>query len=209
MLKRVSNVRFFGIWSRLYQRGLFSSISSRKKLNLPTSEQDRPLPPRKPLNCFLAYIKKRFKQTGEKLTLTIIAREWREMDPQQKAKFEEEFLTRREEYQRQMEEFSKNFRLYRLITGKKRRINSYHIFGKDQASKLPKEQRADYIQCKAKEEYKNLTTEELKAYQEMADNINKENKVFATQKPNSYDAMRKERAAKLPKEERFNYILNA
>jgi len=81
MLKGVSTYRI-RIWSILNQRRLFSSNYTRK--TLPTSERDRPLPPRKPVSANAAYLRERYmyKQPGEKLSMAIIAREWREMDPQ-------------------------------------------------------------------------------------------------------------------------------
>jgi len=78
MLKRVSIFRV-RIWSSLNQRGLFSFVSTRK--THPTSERDLPLPPKKPFNAYASYVRERYKQPGDKLSMAIIAREWREMDP--------------------------------------------------------------------------------------------------------------------------------
>ena len=139
--------------------------------------------PKKPFPAYSAYVGERFKNSkGEKLSLSTIGREWREMSPQKKARYEEDFRRRCEEYQKQMKEFSKNFanikdqRLYLLSSKKRGKATAFSAMKKDRACKLPSEERGDYVLHKAKEDYKNLTSSELQTYQHMADNINKENK---------------------------------
>ena len=167
---------------------------------------ERPVPPKKPFPAYNIYVSERFKNSkGEKLSLSTIATEWREMSPQRKARYEEDYQRRLEEYQKQMKEFSKNFAckidqiLYLLSNKKRGKATALSAMMKDRASKLPSEERGDYVLHKAKEDYKNLTSSELQTYQHIADNINKENKKYhALHKPSKisvFKAMFGERTA--------------
>ena len=62
------------------------------------------LPPKRPVNSFRSYYKERYKEI--KLSVSAVAKEWREMSPQQKVRYEEDYLRKHEEYQKQMKEFS-------------------------------------------------------------------------------------------------------
>ena len=158
----------------------------------------------------------RYKDSkGEKLSISTVGREWREMCPQQKAKYEEDYQKRLEEYQKQMKEFSQNFasekdqRLYLRSIKKQGYHTAYNVMVKDRASKLPREERRDYAIHMAKEDYKNLTSSELQTYQHMADSINKENKkndtLHMSNKMSIYNAMFKERTANRSVEEVADY----
>ena len=181
---------------------------------------ERPVPPKKPFSAYIVYTSERYKDSkGEKLSFSAIAREWREMSPHQKARYEEDFQRRREEYQKQMKEFSQNFasirdqRLYLLSSKKQGKLTAYNAMIKDRASKVPSEERGDYVLHKAKKDYKNLTSSELQTYQHMADNINKENKKYhALHKPRKvsvYDVMFGERVANRSVEEVADYSKKA
>ena len=172
----------------------------------PLSELEGPVPPKKPLSAYMSYVSERYKDSkGGKLSLSTIARGWQEMSSQQKARYKEDYQGRLEEYQKQMKEFSQNFAcrkdqsLYLLSIKEHGKVTAYSVMMKDRASKLPSEERRDYVLHKAKEDYKNLTSSELQTYQHMADNINKENKKYhALHKPNKisvYQAMVGERTA--------------
>jgi len=117
------------------------------------------------------------------------------MGPQQKARFEEDYLKKEEFLKNFVNKNYLNLYLRSLITRKR---GAYQAMVKDRASKLPKEQHTDYAVYKSMEEYKNLTTEELQTYQEMADTINKEKYLGFTKHVSLLDAMKKERAVKLP-----------
>ena len=178
---------------------------------------ERPVPPKKPFTTFNIYVSERFKNSkGEKLSLSTIGREWREMSPQRKARYKEDYQRRHEEYRKQMKEFSQNFAckidqwLYLLSIKKRGKATAFSAMKKDRASKLPSEEREDYVLRKAKEDYKNLTSSELQTYQHMADNINKENKnknqyLHKPSKISVYKAMFVERTANRPLEEVIDY----
>ena len=159
---------------------------------------ERPVPPKKPFPAFNIYVSERYKNSkGDKLSLSTIGREWREMSPQQKARYKEDYQIRLEEYLKQMKEFSQNFAckkdqiLYLLSNKERGKATAYSVMVKDQASKLPSEERGDYVLRKANEDYKNLTSSELQTYQHMADNINKENKKYhALRKPKKISVFR-------------------
>ena len=168
----------------------------------------------------MTYTSERYKDSkGEKLSFSTVGREWREMRPQQKARYEEDYQKRREEYQKQMKEFSQNFasikdqRLYLRSIEKQGYPTAYNVMVKDRASKLPREERRDYVIHMAKEDYKNLTSSELQIYQHMADNINKENKkndtLHKSHKMSVYNAMVKERTANRSVEEVADYSKKA
>ena len=137
------------------------------------------------------------------MSLSTIGREWREMSPKKKARYQEDYQRRLEEYQKQMKKFSHNFatkkdqRVYFLSIKEQRKLTAFSAMVKDRASKLPREERRDYMLHKSQEDYKNLTSSELQTYQHMADNINKENKKYhALHKPKKvsvYDVMFGER----------------
>ena len=87
---------------------------------------------------------------------------------------------------------------------------------KDRVNNLPSEERSFYTVQKAKEDYKNLTCSELQAYQKMADTINGDKlmteekldkKLSNPTKITVYSIMKKDRAFKLPKEQRREYML--
>ena len=189
------------VWSNTsLRRHQFSSSVIFLKLPPEGPPVERPVPPKRPCSAYMVYVSERYKDSkGEKLSLSTIAREWREMSPQQKVRYEEDHQRRHEEYQKQMKEFSQNFatkrdqRLYLLSNKKHGKATAYSVMMKDRASKLPKEERRDYVSHKSKEDYKNLTSSELQTYQHMADNINKENKKYHTlpkpHKVSAYDAM--------------------
>ena len=181
---------------------------------------ERPVPPKKPFPAYNIYVSERFKNSkGEKLSLSTIATEWREMSPQRKARYEEDYQRRREEYQKQMKEFSQNFackkdqRLYLLSIKKQGKVTAYSAMVKDRASKLPSEEREDYVLQKAKEDYKNLTSSELQTYQHIADNINKESKKYhGLHKPSTvsvFSAMFGERTANRSMVEVQDYLKKA
>ena len=190
-----------------------SAISLKHPSRGPTLE--RPVPPKRPLCAYVTYMSERYKDSkGEKLSFSTVAREWREMCPQQKARYQEDFQKRREEYQKQMKEFSQNFasekdqHLYLLSNKKQGKFTAFNAMVKDRASKLPREERRDYVVHMAKEDYKNLTSSELQTYQHMADNINKENKkdtLHISNKRSIYNAMVKERTANRSVEEVADY----
>ena len=170
------------------------------------SELGGPVPPKKPLSAYMSYVSERYKDSkGGKLSLSSIARGWREMSSQQKARYKEDYQGRLEEYQKQMKEFSQNFackkdqQLYLQSINKQGKVSAYSAMKKDRASKLPREERRDYMLHKSKEDYKNLTSSELQTYQHMADTINKENKKYhALHKPRKisvFKAMFGERTA--------------
>ena len=154
-------------------RGLVTS--SKTLLN---SQPNQLLPPKRPVNSFLSYYKERCKEG--KLSAASVAKEWREMSPQQKAKYQEDYLRKHEEYQKQIKEFSQNFasetdkRLYLRSIKKGRKMSAYKAMKKDRIYYLPSEERSFYTVQKAKEDYKNLTCSELQAYQKMADTINRD-----------------------------------
>ena len=177
---------------------------------------ERPVPPQKPISAYMTYTSERYKDSkGQKLSFSTVGREWREMRPQQKARYEEDYQKRLEEYQKQMKEFSQNFasekdqRLYLRSIKKQGYPTAYNVMVKDRASKLPREERRDYAIHMAKEDYKNLTSSELQTYQHMADNINKENKkndtLHISGKRSIYNAMFKERTANRSVEEVADY----
>ena len=195
-----------------------SFISTKRPSEGPPLE--RPVPPKKPFHAFNIYVGERFKNSeGEKLSLSTIGREWRKMSPQRKARYKEDYQRRLEEYQKQMKEFSQNFanikdqRLYLLSIKKQGKVTAYSAMMKDRASKLPSEEREDYVLRKAKEDYKNLTSSELQTYQHMADNINKENKKYQyLHKPSKisvYKAMFGERTANRSVEVVHDYFKKA
>ena len=171
----------------------------------PLSELKGPVPPKKPLSAYITYCSERYKDSkGGKLSLSTIGREWREMSPQKKARYQEYFQRRREEYQKQMKEFSHNFAtktdqsLYLLSNKKQGIVTAYSAMVKDRASKLPREERRDYMLHKSKEDYKSLTSSELQTYQHMADNIKENKKYHALHKPKKIsvnDVMFRERTA--------------
>ena len=181
---------------------------------------ERPVPPKKPFPAYNIYVSERFKNSkGEKLSLSTIATEWREMSSQRKARYEEDYQRRHEEYQKQMKEFSQNFAckkdrwLYLLSIKKQGKLTAYNAMMKDRASKLPSEERSGYVVHKANEDYKNLTSSELQTYQYMADNINKENKKYhALHKPmkvSVFKAMFGERTANRSVEVVQDYLKKA
>ena len=181
-------------------------------LSLPPAELEGPLPPKKLLNAFAAYVTEGYKDSKrDYLPLSTLAREWRETSPRQKARYEKDSRRRYEEFYRQMKEFSQSFaskgdqRLYLLSIKGKGNSTAYSMMKKDRASKLPREECSDYMLHKAKEDYKNLTSSELQAYQQMADNVNKENNTLRKPcKVSAYNAMLKERAATLGVDEGDN-----
>ena len=205
------------VWSNTsLRRHQFSSSVIFLKLPPEGPPLERPVPPKKPSSAYVVYTSERYKDSkGEKLSLSTIAREWREMSPQQKVRYKEDYQRRHEEYQKQMKEFSQNFttkrdqRLYLLSNKKHGKATACSVMMKDRASKLPKEERRDYVLHKSKVDYKNLTSSELQTYQHMADNINKENKKYHTlHKPSTlsaYYAMLAERTANRPLEEVVDY----
>ena len=91
-----------------------------------------------------------------------------EMSHQQKTKYQEDFLRKQEEYQKQMKEFSQNFaserdkRLYLYSIIKPRKESAYHVMKKDRVNNLPSEERSSYILQKACEDYKNSLTRILR-----------------------------------------------
>ena len=182
----------------------------------PLSELEGPVPPKKPVTAYTTYCSERYKDSKVgKLSLSTIGREWREMSPQKKARYQEDFQRRREEYQKQMKEFSQNFAcktdqiLYLLSNKKRGKATALSAMKKDRASKLPSEERVGYVLHKAKEDYKNLTSSELQTYQHIADNVNKESKKYhtlhKTNKVSVFHAMYKERTANRSVEEVANY----
>ena len=152
-------------------RGLVTS--SKTLLNY---QPNQLLPPKRPVNSFGSYYKERYKEV--KLSVSAVAKEWREMSPQQKARYQEDYLRNHEEYQKQMKEFSQNFAsetgkwLYLRSIKKGRKMSAYKAMKKDRIYNLPSEERSFYTVQKAKEDYKNLTSSELQAYLKMADTIN-------------------------------------
>jgi len=76
-----------------------------------------------------------------------------------------------------MKAFSQNFAtkndqtIYLLSLKKKKRASAYSVMMKDRTSKLPREERLDYLLYEGGEDYKSLTSSELQDYQQMADNI--------------------------------------
>ena len=196
-------------------RGL---VTSSKTLLNPQPNQL--LPPKRPVTSFGSYYKERYKEV--KLSVSAVAKEWREMSPQQKARYQEDYLRNHEEYQKQMNEFSQNFpsetdkRLYLRSIKKGRKMSAYQAMKKDRVYNLPSEERSFYTVQKAKEDYKNLTCSELQAYLKMAETINgdklktqeKLNKKLSNpRKITVYSIMKKDRAPKLPKEQRREYVL--
>ena len=127
------------------------------------------------------------------------------MGPQQKARYEEDYQRRLEEYQKQMKAFSQNFatkrdqQLYLLSIKKQGKVTALNAMVKDRTSKLPRKKHRDYVLHMAMDDYKNLTSSELQTYQHMADNVNKENKKYhALHKPKKisvFNAMFGERTA--------------
>ena len=110
----------------VWERGLV--ISSKTLLNW---EPNQLLPPKRPGSSSMSYCKERLKCYKEvKLSLTTVAREWREMSPQQKARYQKVFLRKQEEYQQQMKEFSQNFanerdkQLYHCSIKKQRKMSA-------------------------------------------------------------------------------------
>ena len=71
----------------------------------------------------------------------------------------------------------------------------------------------DYLK-KAKREFDNLTDTELRAYEKLADSMSENNrhkyinKVYSKPTISAYHVMIMERAAKLPKEDRVNYVFH-
>ena len=195
-------------------------ISSKTLLNY---QPNQLLPPKRPGNSYMSYYKERQKGSKEvKLTAASVAKEWREMSPQQKEKYEEDFLREQEEYHEQMKEFSQNFpsetdmRLYLRSIKQGRKMSAYKAMKKERIYNLPSEERSFYTVQKAKEDYKNLTSSELQAYLKMADTINEDKlmteeklkkKLSNPTKLSVYSIMVKDRAAKLPKEQRQEYML--
>ena len=218
------------MWSRI---GAFRSFSQRTVVwvrgivtpskSLLNSEPNKLLPPKRPGNSYMRYCKERLKGSKEViLAAASVAKEWREMSPQQKEKYEEDFLREQEEYHEQMKEFSQNFasekdkQLYLRSIKKQRKVSAYQVMKKDRVNNLPSEERSFYTVQKAKEDYKNLTCSELQAYQKMAETINgdklktqeKLNKKLSNpRKITVYNIMTKDRALKLPKEQRQEYML--
>ena len=202
----------------MWVRGLVTS--SKALLN---SEPNQLLPPKRPGSSHVSYYKERLKCSKEgKLSVGAMAREWREMSPQQKARYEEDCLRRLEEYQKQMKEFSQNFaserdkQLYLRSIKKQKKVSAYDVMKKDRLYNLPSAERNSYILKKASEDYRNLTSSELQAYQKMADKINRDKhiakeklkkKLGKPQKLSVYSIMKKDRVAKLPKEQRWEYVL--
>jgi len=89
---------------------------------------------------------------GETLSMSdVIGKEWREMSIKQKSKYEEDYRKKLEVYRRQKKEFSKNFvckrdeKLYLLSIKNCNRTCAYHEMRKERASRLPKEERWNYI----------------------------------------------------------------
>ena len=195
----ISGLLASGVWSisrcRCRQFSLGHVLSAK---TLPLSELEGPVPPKRPSSAYMVYTSERYKDSkGEKLSLSTIAKEWQEMGPHQKARYEEDYQRRLEEYQKQMKKFSHNFankkdqRLYLLSIKEQQKITALSAMVKDRASKLPREERRDYMLHKSKEDYKNLTSSELQTYQHMADNINKENKKYhALHKPRKISVFR-------------------
>ena len=152
--------------SVVWVRGL--DTSSKTLLNW---EPNQLLPPKRPGSSYMSYYKERLKCCKEgKLCLATVAREWREMSPQQKTRYQEDFLRKQEEYHKQMKEFSQNFaserdkRLYLCSIKKQRKMSAYEAMKKDKVYGLPSTEQSSYILQKAHEDYKNLTSSELQAY---------------------------------------------
>ena len=87
-------------------------------------------------------------------------------------------------------------------------MSVYEAMKKDKVYGLPSTERSSYILQKAHEDYKNLTSSELQAYQKMAEHFKKDKHVGKPHKISVFSVMMKDLAAKLPKKQRQEYIIS-
>ncbi len=156
-----------------------------------------PIPPKRNLKQFAIFCKERLVgcERGDRVKLA--AKEWKEMNPQDKEIYQEKFKELKETYKKELQLFSqkfaseddfklylkkysyyrKNLKSYQLMKKEKkkpRRVGAFNAMISDRCSKLPPEKRYEYAQKEASTQYKNLTQEEKKKYKEMADEIYEE-----------------------------------
>ena len=156
-----------------------------------------PIPPKRNINRFVIFCKKRLVGFERGSSLKLAAKEWKEMNSQDKEIYLEKFKELKEKYEKELQLFSQkfasedDFKLYlKKYSYYRKNLKSYQLMKKekkkpmklraldamkiDGCSKLPPEKRCQYMLKESSTQYKNLTQEEKKKYKEMADEIYEE-----------------------------------
>ncbi len=156
-----------------------------------------PIPPKRSLKPFVIFCKERLVGCERRGGFKLAAKEWKEMNPQDKVIYQEKFKELKEKYEKELQLFSqkfaseddfklylkkyseycKNLRSYKSMKKEKktpRKVSALDAMKIDGCSKLPPEKRCQYMLKESNTQYKNLTQEEKKKYKEMADEIYEE-----------------------------------
>jgi len=149
-------------------------------------------------------------QTQRGADFSAIGKEWRELSSQEKEKYRELARKDLEDYHVRKEEFVKSIEgkngCYRVMVKRKVRKSAYTAMVMDRVLQVSSADRFNYVSKTSKEEYKNLPASKLEFYKQKAETINQEEIWQKPHKMSAYNIMAKERASKVPKEDRKDYV---
>jgi len=184
------------LWSYLRVGGVSSLLWRNLKYLTPMPTFEGPIPPKRSLNPYIIFCSERLQGKGRE-GMKLAGKEWREIDPQEKKKYEEKSKDLKEKYEKEVQLFSqkfanekelnlhlkkyseyckslKSYRLMKRVKSKPIKVSAYEAMIVYRTSQLPPEKRFEYVKKQAVLDYRNLTLEERKKYEDVADNIYKQ-----------------------------------